>query len=684
MELTSNKEHICASCGSPASDRCPLCHTTYYCCREHQVKEWPQHKLTCPGSSDFAKSKFKEIANQSWLDQLSVDPQNERFHPNQTSRGVLSGHFVIVSPKKLPDPKLITSEPEVAELVGLTAGFCQSKDFLKFFSGDMAVMGSSFRSWATPYALSIYGSEISDNDPFNGDGYGDGRAISIAEVNSASGRWEMQLKGSGTTPFSRGADGRAVLRSSIREFLASEAMHHLGVSTTRAISLIVSESEEVRRRVYTTQSKTAVVKFEKCAISCRVATSFLRVGHVELFFRRFREAQMRQSPPSEIALRKDQLRLIVEHAMFREYGGPVPAPEGTVFSPSDWAALQARAMEMLKEAARRFAQLTADWIRVGFCQGNFNSDNCLVGGRTMDYGPFGFMEVYDEEWCMWEGGAPHFSFGNQAEAGNSNFMSFAKAVAGLFDTAGRRFVEETLVPEQLQLARAAVAEVVRQKLGLLTFTPEAAALYDQIKALTNRRVDYSIFWRELSKLPEQLLHLPREAWTKGVLIAPFEEAFYSPLNIIENGRLAYLLGEWLAILGAQLRESFRVGEESQESREMSDKIAPVALDPPPPPAPSTPSGVEGPQLVVASPVAISSALAAGVSAQMRLVSPKYVPREWMLVSAYTAAEGGDYAQLLALQQLFRRPFDEQPEHEAAFYRRAPDDLREKKAISCMS
>merc|ERR1719335_1594322 len=137
--------------------------------------------------------------------------------------------------------------------------------------------GLGFQAWATPYALAIMGQPHYDNCPFkNGNGYGDGRAISIGEVVAPSGqRWEMQLKGGGQTPFCRGADGRAVLRSSVREFLASEAMHHLGVGTTRALSLVVSQSETVRRPK--PEEDEVGTQMESCAITCRAATSFLRV-----------------------------------------------------------------------------------------------------------------------------------------------------------------------------------------------------------------------------------------------------------------------------------------------------------------------------------------------------------------------------------------------------------------------
>lgn len=292
--------------------------------------------------------EFSASADHSWLRDLVPDPETAQHEPNRTSRQVRSGHYVRVKPTPLPKPKLVAYSERMAQELKLSK-VVTSEAFLRFFSGDVDAI-EGFDSWATPYALSIYGQEMYDNCPFkNGNGYGDGRALSIGEVVIEGRRWEMQLKGGGTTPFCRSADGRAVLRSSVREFLVSEAMHALGVSTTRALSLIVSEEETVDRPWYD-QSKTrpevneaflvevapqladapselkqmAIAQLrsqlrnpdrlqtEKCAICCRVAPSFLRVGHLELHGRRARRSG-RDSEPFQ------QLELIVKHALKREY-----------------------------------------------------------------------------------------------------------------------------------------------------------------------------------------------------------------------------------------------------------------------------------------------------------------------------------------------------------------------------
>ena len=300
--------------------------------------------ITSPATGTLAA--LSRTCDHSWLDRLHADPEHKQHEPNRTSRQVKSGHYVPVQPTPLRNPKLVSYSSQMAEELDLSEEECESAQFVQFFSGDINVV-EGFRSWATPYALSIYGQEMYQNCPFGtGNGYGDGRAISLGEVVPKTGkRWELQLKGGGQTPFCRGADGRAVLRSSVREFLVSEAMFNLGVPTTRALSLVVSETDTVRRPWYSNSDNSrsnmpdlddprfasipkeirqAVLRqimeqtrdpdimiTEQCAITCRVAPSFLRVGHVELFGRR-----AKKDPSS-----REELRLIVEHALFREYSG---------------------------------------------------------------------------------------------------------------------------------------------------------------------------------------------------------------------------------------------------------------------------------------------------------------------------------------------------------------------------
>ncbi|CAN0601431.1 unnamed protein product, partial [Ectocarpus sp. 12 AP-2014] len=234
--------------------------------------------------------------------------------------------------------------------------------------------------WACGYALSIYGNEFYRQCPFQtGNGYGDGRAISVLEAVANGQRWEMQLKGAGRTPYCRGGDGRAVLRSSVREFLAQEHMHALGVPTSRSLSLYVSKTETVRRPWYSEGSRSIdpdILVSDPVAISTRVAPSFIRVGQLELFGRRARKLEHPQA--------MEELEKLVLHLIDREYGG--------VIDPSLTTA--EKVVLLAREFRSRLTSLVANWIRVGYCQGNFNSDNCAAGGFTLDYGPFGFCDVF--------------------------------------------------------------------------------------------------------------------------------------------------------------------------------------------------------------------------------------------------------------------------------------------------
>jgi len=357
---------------------------------------------------------------------------------NRSKRPVFNGHFVLVKPTGLANPKRILVSDDVAyNLLNLTPEQVESDDFLQFVSGNLVLNGGAAETWATPYALSIMGTRYTNNCPYGtGNGYGDGRAISIAEFNDH----ELQLKGAGKTPFARGADGRAVLRSSIREFLASEAMHNLGVETTRALSLIKSENgdtvnrpwysydavlqipglddprlaqypEEERRQIIqqlraTRKSDPNVMITEPCAITCRVARSFVRIGHIDLFARRAIAQQEQNSKQKYDTTDRvwKELEEIIWHACKREYRAEAYDP----FVESN--NLDQAATKLLDVAAIRIADMVNGWVRVGFAQGNFNADNCLVGGRTMDYGPFGWMDEFTPLFAKWTGSGQHFGF----------------------------------------------------------------------------------------------------------------------------------------------------------------------------------------------------------------------------------------------------------------------------------
>ena len=190
------------------------------------------------------------LADYSLMDTLNCDPDATANGEDHEPRQVFTGHYVPVNPTPIENPVYVAHSESFFHELGFDDSMAESDEFIRLFSGDLSQVSEPMRrvGWAVGYALSIYGSEYIQQCPFQtGNGYGDGRAVSVLEAVINGQRWEMQLKGGGRTPYCRGADGRAVLRSSVREFLVQEHMHALGVSTSRSLSLYVSKTEKVKR-----------------------------------------------------------------------------------------------------------------------------------------------------------------------------------------------------------------------------------------------------------------------------------------------------------------------------------------------------------------------------------------------------------------------------------------------------
>lgn len=612
-----------------------------------------------------------ESGNHSWLQQLTVDPECDKYQPNKRSRQVRSGHYVLVAPTPLPEPKLVIHSPEMAEALGISPEECQSKEFTNFFSGQQQIAGGKLQSWCTPYALSIMGEPMVRNCPFgNGNGYGDGRAISVGEVVVKGQRWEMQLKGGGQTPFCRGADGRAVLRSSVREFLASEAMYHLGVDTTRALSLVVSDGGEMAERPWYSDGNRDrdpdMMVHEPCAITCRVAPSFLRVGHVDLFARR-------ATASSATAEQLREHELMLEHALFREY------PECS----ASGCSLPERATAMMRQVSKRFARLISGWLRVGFCQGNFNADNCLVGGRTMDYGPFGWIERYDPSFAKWVGSSMHFAFVNQPQAALANYTTLARSMQPVLTVE----TLQELVQEAREEMMQSVAAMWRSKLGFEEDDSEevkaqANALWKQLESLMRFSADFVMLFRHLS---DALLLEETDTVSElqpGSMVrlcdlksaAELNGSYGTCLNFVSSGRWAVATEDGDKSLKPENLEPLQSGQS------LFAAIAPAFYDAP---------NVEVKAKWIAwlrrwKRLRLPGVTPSAVAEKMKMLNPKYVPREWMLVEAYDAASRGDYSITHNLFQLFRRPYDEQPESHEKYFRCTPPKYRGKGGVEIMT
>jgi uncharacterized protein YdiU (UPF0061 family) len=480
--------------------------------------------MNTPASADHrlaaTMSDVAAHADHSLLDTLTPDPEATADGVDHDPRQVFSGHYVPVRPTPLPDPVLIATSPSLFAELGFSPELAHTDGFLRVFSGDLSAAPAPMRphGWATGYALSIYGQEYTEQCPFRtGNGYGDGRALSVLEGRFGGQRWEFQLKGAGRTPYCRGGDGRAVLRSSVREFLAQEHMHALGVPTSRSLSLIMSTSQGIRRPWYGEGSRSHNPDrwvIDAAAISTRVAPSFLRVGQLELFARRARK----QEHPRAAA----ELEQILVHAIEREYRDEIDRnlPLGD------------QLVQLTAAFRDRLTSLVAHWIRVGYCQGNFNSDNTAVGGFTLDYGPFGFMELFDPGYQPWTGGGQHFSFFNQPEAAQRNFHMLWATVR-----TWSGFDEAQL--QALDALRAGFAELMHAKLdqmwtAKLGLPNQDAALVRRLLGLMQQTpVDYTILFRALSRLPTDLRGL--------------EDSFYQPETVDAPAWSAWL-ADWRTAL----------------------------------------------------------------------------------------------------------------------------------------
>jgi serine/tyrosine/threonine adenylyltransferase len=445
--------------------------------------------------------ELSNLSNYSFVNKLNSDPDSKQNEDNKFPREVFSGHYVPVNPTAIKDPIYISHSANFFKELGFSENLLKSDDFIKLFSGDMSSISKLEQNiaWATGYALSIYGTEYYAQCPFQtGNGYGDGRAISVLEAVINGKRWEFQLKGAGKTPYCRGADGRAVLRSSVREFLAQEHMHSLGIPTSRSLTLFTSKKEQVTRPWFrdNSYSKDPEVMIEEdVAITTRVASSFLRVGQIELFGRRARKNE------HENALK--ELEMIILHLIDREYS--------EVISPD--LDLEEKIIILANEFQNRLTSLVAKWIRVGYCQGNFNSDNCAAGGFTLDYGPFGFIEMFDPKYQSWTGGGNHFSFFNQPVAAFKNFKSFCSALKPLL-TSDKKSLEELEKIENnfSKVMQEKMESMWAKKLGLEKFDVE---LFEElINLMIDTKVDYTIFFRELSNIPDEISSLEKSFYGK--------------------------------------------------------------------------------------------------------------------------------------------------------------------------
>jgi uncharacterized protein YdiU (UPF0061 family) len=441
--------------------------------------------------------------------------------------GLTGLYSTITQPTPVQAPELLIASPEVTQLLGLTPAPSPGPGpWADVFSGNTLL--PDCQPYSTRYGGHQFGHWAGQ--------LGDGRAISLGERRNAEGElWEVQLKGAGPTPYSRRADGRAVLRSSLREFLCSEAMHHLGVPTTRALCCVTTGETVIRDLFYDGHPEP-----EPGAITTRVAPSFLRFGHFEM-----------PAHSGEV----DFLRKLVNRTIERFYPGHTAAtPEGI----AAW----------FEVICRRTAFLMSEWLRVGFVHGVMNTDNLSILGLTLDYGPYGWMDIYDPSWTpnTTDAEQRRYAFGKQPGIALWNLARLAEALLPIFPT--QEVGIQTLTPvlerynpefQQLYINR------MGRKLGLSFPDPEAALhlLKPLEDALTTHETDYTLFYRLLADVdPSQ--DSPESALER------LREAFYS-----EPG--SEVREAWLAWLKTYITLTNLQGHSAQERRRAMNAANPVFI-----------------------------------------------------------------------------------------------------------
>ena len=401
-----------------------------------------------------------------------------------------SDFYTELRPTPLPSPHWVGSSHSVAQLLGLPEGWLQSEEALQALTGNQVLAGSTpLASVYSGHQFGVWAGQL-----------GDGRAILLGEL---AGGHEIQLKGAGRTPYSRMGDGRAVLRSSIREFLCSEAMHGLGIPTSRALCITGSPGL-VRRE-----------ELETAAVVTRVAPSFVRFGHFEHFAANDQE---------------EQLRTLADYVIDRYYP-ECRSPEAT----SPWGGNPYAAL--LHSVSERTAQLMAQWQAVGFCHGVMNTDNMSILGLTLDYGPFQFLDAFvPGHICNHSDHHGRYAYNRQPNIAYWNLFCLAQALLPLIedqDTALAALESyKTVFPD-------AFMAQMHKKLGLTQAQDSSEALVEPLlQLLAQNAVDYTIFWRRLSHAvaegqfePVRDLFADRAAFDAWLLS-------YSELLALENKALA--------------------------------------------------------------------------------------------------------------------------------------------------
>ncbi len=513
-----------------------------------------------------------------FAEELPGDPVLEN-----SRRQVTEACYSFVEPTPVSAPALVAYSKEAADELGFSEADCRSPWFRDLFSGNLVLPEMK------PYAMCYGGHQFGT---WAGQ-LGDGRAINLGEiVNAEKQRWVLQLKGAGLTPYSRSADGLAVLRSSLREFVCSEAMHHLGIPTTRALSLILTGDQVLRDMFYDGHPE-----YEPGAVVCRTSPSFIRFGNFEI-----------------LAARKDYdlLDQLIRYTIATDF------PHINIRPGID------SYLQWFTEVCEKTALMIVHWMRVGFVHGVMNSDNMSTLGLTIDYGPYGWLEGYDPTWTpnTTDAEGRRYCYGNQPYMAQWNLMQLANAIYSLVK-------EEKPLQEALdryrQVFQKEWQQTLRAKLGLHTQEKKDDQLISSLLELLGKaETDYTLFFRNLAGL--EMSEKSGEQLLKTIA-----EAFYNPGEIDQEHFND--LTSWLHLYRLRLLRNDLSDLRRREN--------------------------------------------------MNRVNPKYVFRNYLAQQAIDKVEQGDYSLVEDLLDLFRKPYDEQPDRHH-FAAKRPEWARNKAGCSMLS
>lgn len=505
-------------------------------------------------------TNFNLNIDNSFARELTADPITENY-----IRQVHKASYSFVEPQKSVQPELIHVSKDLSSQIGFSKKDIESSRFLNLVTGNESLTKSK------PYAMNYGGHQFGN---WAGQ-LGDGRAINIAEGVYGDNRFVLQLKGAGKTPYSRRGDGRAVLRSSIREYLCSEAMYHLGVPTSRALTLSLTGDKVLRDILYNGNPD-----FEKGAIVSRVAPSFIRFGNFELFSQR-----------NDI----ESLKQLTDYTI-RYFYPQLGAPSKKTY------------IAFFREVMQRTVETIIHWQRVGFVHGVLNTDNMSILGLTIDYGPYGWLDVYDPTWTPNTTDLPQkrYRFANQHNVGLWNLYQLANALYPLIEELEP--IEEILESYESAFTQKYV-RMLKDKLGLEKKEPNDIELLSELdQALTLTETDMTLFYRKLSTFNK---NKPLEG------IDTIMDAFYVK-DELDHG----IMEKWNAWF---VKYSQRLKVETASDKQRKQK--------------------------------------------MNNINPKYVLRNYMAQLAIDAADQGDYSLIDQMYTMLQNPYAEQPQYEKWFAKR---------------